>query len=832
MTSKYQIIMPEPTTNIIRNPSVETNLTDWQAQGSAIARTNDQARFGGFSVEVVTDNLAAFEGVQVRSFPNTSDTPYAGSIYVRGDGKVRLRLRDEFNGNERISDDITLNPDRWLRILDIIGRTGDGVSDDLTIHVETVTRQDVTFYVDGAMIELGHRSTTYIDGEQDGGKWQGTYHASISERVVQERSGGRFIDLDEEDLGLYTTVTSGIGMMPVSHNLQNRALNPGMEFQSTKILARPIQIQAWVRNPRACPGALRRLHQVRKGLIDLIKPDVVTPTQPFVLRYNGGDLPVDLGCYYERGMEFSGDLRNQTSNSFIMNAVATDPYWLEDDQEVTPLTLQKSLGLIDGILQRNNGDWQQWGGTLGGAVGRNSRAIVRAPDGRIYMVGTFVTAGGVVCNNAGYWDGAVWNPLTAPAFGPGFDDVVHALAIAPDGTVFMGGVFTDLFGGPGGTYNRIVSWNLVTETFTALGPGLDGTVFSIDVATDGQVYVGGAFTDLQGGIGNTLNAIARWDPFTLTWNTMGAGPGVAGGVVTAVHAAPEANEVFFGGAFNRQFGDPADTLERIATYDVATNVISELGTGTAGNVNGLDIGLNGILFITGVFTEIGGVPANRAARWDGSAFYALGSGLNNDGTRVTVLDSGEVWFGGIFTEAGGFALDGGLATWNGVTWLRPPINLPLDSVGGDPDIWRIADSGNKLFVGGNFDGSVSGDTFVAAITDVENLGSSAVDPVLEVVGPGLLLWLENLTSGQRVYFNYDLKAGETLIIDFRAGRAKVTSSWAGDVLDVVLPPSDFSNFHLAPGTNRISFFMDQITSDSRAQMRYTPQHASVDGTVR
>ena len=135
MAAKYQIILPTPTTNLIRNPSVENDLDDWLAQGSAIVRTNDEARFGFSSVQVTTNGAAALEGVQVRSFPNTSDTPYVGSVYVKGSGQVRLRLRDGFNGDEAISDDITLHDDRWIRVLDVAGRTGDLVSDDLEIHV-------------------------------------------------------------------------------------------------------------------------------------------------------------------------------------------------------------------------------------------------------------------------------------------------------------------------------------------------------------------------------------------------------------------------------------------------------------------------------------------------------------------------------------------------------------------------------------------------------------------------------------------------------------------------------------------------------------------------
>ncbi|KKM01352.1 hypothetical protein LCGC14_1795280, partial [marine sediment metagenome] len=122
MPSKFQLLRSETTRNIIRNPSVENDLDDWAAQGSGITRSTVEARFDRHSVRVVTNGAAPFEGANVRSFPNTSATLYAGSASIRGDGQVQLRIRDNFNGDEFISDPLDLDPDRWIRISDVIGR--------------------------------------------------------------------------------------------------------------------------------------------------------------------------------------------------------------------------------------------------------------------------------------------------------------------------------------------------------------------------------------------------------------------------------------------------------------------------------------------------------------------------------------------------------------------------------------------------------------------------------------------------------------------------------------------------------------------------------------
>jgi hypothetical protein len=61
---------------------------------------------------------------------------------------------------------------------------------------------------------------------------------------------------------------------------------------------------------------------------------------------------------------------------------------------------------------------------------------------------------------------------------------------------------------------------------------------------------------------------------------------------------------------------------------------------------------NGQLIAGGNFTTAGGVSTNRIARWDGSNWEALGSGMNYDVRALTVYN-GELIAGGWFTTAGG-----------------------------------------------------------------------------------------------------------------------------------------------------------------------------------
>ena len=74
----------------------------------------------------------------------------------------------------------------------------------------------------------------------------------------------------------------------------------------------------------------------------------------------------------------------------------------------------------------------------------------------------------------------------------------------------------------------------------------------------------------------------------------------------------------------------------------------------------------GELHICGDFTNAGGTPVNRVARWDGSNWHPLGDGFNGLVFVMRVLD-GEIYVGGDFTASGATPIYG-IAKWNGASW--------------------------------------------------------------------------------------------------------------------------------------------------------------------
>jgi hypothetical protein len=115
----------------------------------------------------------------------------------------------------------------------------------------------------------------------------------------------------------------------------------------------------------------------------------------------------------------------------------------------------------------------------------------------------------------------------------------------------------------------------------------------------------------------------------------------------------------------------------------------------------------------------GGVAANRIARWNGSAWSALGSGMNEGVEVLVVHDDGSgpaLYAGGNFTNAGGVAASR-IAKWNGSSWTAVGSGMN-ELVRGFATY--DGGSGPELFAGGSF--SSAGGLTVNCITQWNGSG--------------------------------------------------------------------------------------------------------------
>ena len=99
------------------------------------------------------------------------------------------------------------------------------------------------------------------------------------------------------------------------------------------------------------------------------------------------------------------------------------------------------------------------------------------------------------------------------------------------------------------------------------------------------------------------------------------------------------------------------------------------------------------MYAGGDFTTAGGSAANRIAKWNGSSWSSLGSGMN-DRVLALAVSGSDVYAGGLFTTAGGSAANS-VAKWNGSNWSA------LGS-GVNGFVGALAVSGSDLYAGGGF----------------------------------------------------------------------------------------------------------------------------------
>ena len=631
-------------------------------------------------------------------------------------------------------------------------------------------------------------------------RWMQAASGSSSTRSGQSRAGGRVINI-EDTYDVLIQNKSGYGMPPISHNVTGQALLPGARLQSVKV--QPQVLTLAIDTSGATPAAV---HSLRKSLINLVKPNLVSPLQPSRLRYSGAGPTVEIAGDYDSGL--TGAVMEANSELVPLRFICYDPFWRRINDSAASLTSKLSVSDADYIIKRIAGVWSNVSTQFNGTV----YAIVRGLDGSIYVGGSFTNVG----DANGDYIVKVAADGTISSLGTGMNGAVYTLAIGPDGSLYAGGAFA-LAGGVANT-SRIAKWDGVA--WSALSTGCNDTVRTLAFGLDGSLYAGGLFA-LAGGIASTVR-IAKWSGSA--WTALGTG--MTGGNVLTL-AVDLTGNLYAGGTFT---GAGGTATNFIAKWNGSAWAVLASATALTGvQVSALAVGLDGSLYVGGEFTNAGGVAAaDNIARWTGSAWYSLGaSGASLPVYALAVDSLGFLHAGGSFVTIGGLSSDY-YAIWNGSAWTQPDVNLPAGSV-----MWSLLPLPN----GDHYLGyDNSGTATASAITTVTNNGSSDAYPMLIVKRIGgtsaTLEWLKNETTGKMIWFNYALLDGETLTVDLSPGAKTITSSMFGSVMRAKLSGSDFATWCLQSGSNDISLFVaDAGSPDILAYLQWRDTHLSVDGVA-
>ena len=246
------------------------------------------------------------------------------------------------------------------------------------------------------------------------------------------------------------------------------------------------------------------------------------------------------------------------------------------------------------------------------------------------------------------------------ALGTGMDAEVHSIAFAPDGSVYAAGAFTT----SGGVLtNRLGKWDGAAWSMVGTTTGFDNRVLKIAVDAGGNIYAGGFFHAVDG---TTVNHGAYWNGSA--WSMWGVTTGF-NDVVFDI-AINNDGDVYVGGAFTSV--DGVANTSMIAKWD--GSVFTPLGTGLVGSSGAcLEINPNnGNVYVGGSFSSANSVTADNIAMWNGTTFEALGAGLPGNSVKCLELTP----YGDLY--AGGDLTGNDFWMYNGASWTE--ITTPIAEV--------------------------------------------------------------------------------------------------------------------------------------------------------
>jgi len=262
-------------------------------------------------------------------------------------------------------------------------------------------------------------------------------------------------------------------------------------------------------------------------------------------------------------------------------------------------------------------------------------------------------------------------------------------------------------------------WSPVIAAGAPAAPVLALAVF------DSSLYVGGSF---QFAAGVTVNGIFKVDGSAIS--AVGTGLGSTFGSGTVYAMAVRGSDLFVGGSFTTAGGGGANN---IAKWD--GSAWSALGTGVGSTVQALAV-MGEDLYAGGGFTTAGGAAASLVAKWNGIGWSALGAGVNHTTSSARTVNalavSGtDLYAGGLFNQAGGASANS-IAKWNGSSWSS--LGTGIDTGGASTTVDALAvDANGQLLVGGLF--TYAGTTTLSPNLVRANVASGVADIAVSQDGP-------------------------------------------------------------------------------------------------
>ncbi|MEA2423001.1 MAG: hypothetical protein QOF55_2100 [Thermoleophilaceae bacterium] len=330
----------------------------------------------------------------------------------------------------------------------------------------------------------------------------------------------------------------------------------------------------------------------------------------------------------------------------------------------------------------------------------------------------------------------------APAAGPGgwdhlgtgstpttgsLNGAVRSFDTHTPGVLYAGGAFTDAGGNPNA--DHIAAWD--GTAWSAVGsPPLTGDVNAI-VSQGGKIYAGGTFTNAGGNPNADFLAVwdgTSWAPFC----SAPSGPAF-GGNVDALQII--GSTLWVGGEY--QNGGGIATADYLLGCDLATGASRSPYTVDghgSGAVYALTADSSGNLYTGGTGINIAGIPeADHVARFDGSAWHAMGSGPPPGNGAVPGIvrslgsNGSDVYVGTDATDVATIPQADNVVKWDGTAWSAMGSNTAGTDGWFPPStsINAITTSGSTVFAAGSFQ-NANGDPVADQIASFDGSAWHAV----------------------------------------------------------------------------------------------------------
>lgn len=808
----FSVLVPLALTSINTNPSFETDLTGATAANSALVRTSNYQRRGVYSMQVTPSSTAAAGAYW--TITTVTDGQYSCGLDLYDPAGRWFDLYFADSSGNRISRVASVRgANYWKRLWVNFAEYSGGTR--RVILARRAGGNTQPFYVDGVNILPTQYKTAYFDGDKKGflaGKTPFYWNGTAHASTYTQ---------------VFDTGNGGREVKLLDLGFRVLAVI-GLGMMQFKGIATPIsdggaQYQRSVPTERAfalvgaiADTGLNGLQRVRAALEEVLNPMRTDTMQPMVLRYHRTD-PVsgeETECLDIPCVFETAGLAGALSNKNAENIELPFKQYLP--QIYVDGQQGVALGIQSSVSDFNYVGYRDTDGAwkaLGSGTNGQVRVIFVDPiTGYIYVGGDFTSAGGVA-NTDGI---AYWNGTSWNAMGTGVDSgQVFAITKGPDGAIYVAGSFATM----GGVANtaRIAKWD--GSTWSPLGTGMNGSVNTMAFDQSGILYAGGFFTTAGGG---AANYVASWDGSS--WSALSTG--LSGGASPSAQTiAIDINgDVYVAGGFTTAGGV---ACANIARWD--GSAFNALGSGTsggalAGAILTIKFSSDGYLYAGGAFTTAGGISAPLLARWNGVEWSSIPGGTLTSLVReITVTPDNDLLLCGP-TGAGGANFPDQMAVWTGSGYT--PVDV--DVTGGSVEIdAAVFDNAGRLYIGGYWENSSA----TSANVTVTNASGVRAHPTIKFTGPGVVWQVRNYTNDKALYFrNLTLLENETAELVSDPLNFSFKSSFRGDLQNYILDES--TDFYLSSGENNVSAFMTETDADSEITAYWTPQCLSIDAAAR